>query len=154
MLLVVNAGSSSLKLAVFDAALREVAQARVIGCQNGARFLFNHGVTALRSVGGSIDHVEATDDQGRSTDLARWYLFQWKWSGNLGVDLLIGPFAALFGGVEAGGRVIVTFQAARGRRSPDSRSDTGVMSSGNEEWIRFLARSPSRAPTSSIGEAQ
>ena len=45
-------------------------------------------------------------DHGRSADLARWYVFQWKWSGNVGVDLLIGPFAALFGGVEAGGRVI------------------------------------------------
>ena len=45
-------------------------------------------------------------DHGRSADLARWYVFQWKWSGNVGVDLLIGPFAALFGGVEAAGRVI------------------------------------------------
>ncbi len=44
-------------------------------------------------------------DQGRSPDLARWYVFQWKWTGNLGVDLLIQPFAAWFG-VEAGGRLI------------------------------------------------
>ncbi|MBS0254857.1 MAG: hypothetical protein JSS36_06515 [Proteobacteria bacterium] len=44
-------------------------------------------------------------DGGRSPDLARWYVFQWKWSGNLGVDLLIRPFAALFG-VEAGARLI------------------------------------------------
>ena len=46
-------------------------------------------------------------DHGRSADLARWYVFQWKWSGNLGVDLLIVPFAALLGGVELAGRVIV-----------------------------------------------
>ena len=44
-------------------------------------------------------------DGGRSADLARFYSFQWAWTGNLGVDILIRPFAALFG-VEGGGRVI------------------------------------------------
>lgn len=44
-------------------------------------------------------------DAGRSADLARWYSFRWQWSGNVGVDLLIRPFAALFG-LEQGGRVI------------------------------------------------
>lgn len=44
-------------------------------------------------------------DAGRSADLARFYTFQWAWTGNLGVDILIRPFAALFG-VEGGGRVI------------------------------------------------
>ncbi len=33
--------------------------------QAGVQFLFNHGITALRSAGGAIDHVEATDAQGR-----------------------------------------------------------------------------------------
>lgn len=44
-------------------------------------------------------------DAGRSADLARFYAFQWAWTGNLGVDILIRPFAALWG-VEGGGRVI------------------------------------------------
>ena len=44
-------------------------------------------------------------DAGRSADLARYYGFSWAWTGNLGVDLLIRPFAALFG-LEGGGRVI------------------------------------------------
>ena len=44
-------------------------------------------------------------DSGRSADLARYYAFVWQWTGNLGVDILIRPFAALFG-LEAGGRVI------------------------------------------------
>ena len=44
-------------------------------------------------------------DHGRDPDLARWYVFAWKWTGNVGVDLLIRPFAALFG-VETGARVI------------------------------------------------
>jgi hypothetical protein len=44
-------------------------------------------------------------DNGRSPALAHWYFFRWEWSGNVGVDLLIRPFAAIFG-VEQGGRVI------------------------------------------------
>ncbi|WP_127710028.1 hypothetical protein [Novosphingobium umbonatum] len=44
-------------------------------------------------------------DGGRSADLARYYSFQWAWTGNLGVDILIRPFAAIFG-LEGGGRVI------------------------------------------------
>lgn len=44
-------------------------------------------------------------DGGRSADLARFYAFEWKWTGNVGVDLLIGPFARVFG-VETGARVI------------------------------------------------
>ena len=31
----------------------------------GVRFLMNHTVTALRTSGGEIDHVEATDPEGR-----------------------------------------------------------------------------------------
>lgn len=45
-------------------------------------------------------------DAGRSTDLAGFYTFAWKWGGNLGVDLLIGPLAGLFG-LENAGRIIV-----------------------------------------------
>lgn len=45
-------------------------------------------------------------DGGRNADLARYYGFAWQWTGNVGVDLLIRPFAALFG-LEAGGRIIV-----------------------------------------------
>lgn len=33
--------------------------------QDGVRFLMSHTVTALREVGGTIDHVEATDGEGR-----------------------------------------------------------------------------------------
>ena len=44
-------------------------------------------------------------DGGHSPWLAHWYFFQWAWSGNVGVDLLIRPFAAVFG-LEMGGRVI------------------------------------------------
>ncbi len=33
--------------------------------QDGVRFLMSHTVTALREVGGAIDHVEATDGEGR-----------------------------------------------------------------------------------------
>ena len=44
-------------------------------------------------------------DGGRDAVLAGNYGFAWQWTGNLGVDLLIRPFAALFG-LEAGGRII------------------------------------------------
>jgi hypothetical protein len=44
-------------------------------------------------------------DAGHSADLARYYTFQWSWTGNLGVDILIRPFAAIFG-LETGGRII------------------------------------------------
>ncbi len=44
-------------------------------------------------------------DGGRSPALAHWYSFRWEWTGNVGVDLLIRPFAAVFG-VEQGARVI------------------------------------------------
>lgn len=44
-------------------------------------------------------------DAGRNPALAHWYSFHWEWTGNVGVDLLIRPFAALFG-VETGGRII------------------------------------------------
>lgn len=45
---------------------RQFTQALAARCAaNGVRFLFNHGITALRTAGGAIDHVEATDDQGR-----------------------------------------------------------------------------------------
>ncbi len=33
--------------------------------EDGVRFLMNHTVTALREAGGEIDHVEATDSEGR-----------------------------------------------------------------------------------------
>ena len=49
-------------------------------------------------------------DAGRSADLARYYGFVWQWTGNLGVDILIRPFAAIFG-LEAGGRIIVALIA-------------------------------------------
>jgi len=45
-------------------------------------------------------------DGGRNPMLARYYSFEWQWTGNVGVDLLIRPFAALFG-LEGGGRIIV-----------------------------------------------
>lgn len=44
-------------------------------------------------------------DGGRSADLAAYYSFHWAWTGNLGVDILIRPFAAIFG-LETGGRII------------------------------------------------
>jgi len=45
-------------------------------------------------------------DHGQNPWLARYYSFAWKWTGNLGVDILIRPFAAVFG-LELGGRIIV-----------------------------------------------
>ena len=44
-------------------------------------------------------------DQGHSAWLARYYAFNWRWSGNLGVDLLIWPMAKLFG-LEPAARII------------------------------------------------
>jgi D-amino-acid dehydrogenase len=43
----------------FTVALAELCQTQ------GARFRMNHTVTALRAVGGDLDHVEVTDTQGR-----------------------------------------------------------------------------------------
>ncbi len=43
-------------------------------------------------------------DGGRSEWLARYYRFEWRWSGNLGVDLLIWPMAKLFG-LELGSKI-------------------------------------------------
>lgn len=44
-------------------------------------------------------------DAGRTPALARYYGFQWEWTGNVGADLLIRPLAAIFG-LEGGGRVM------------------------------------------------
>ena len=44
-------------------------------------------------------------DGGRSPFLARFYEFDWRWTGNVGVDLLIRPFAVVFG-LETGARII------------------------------------------------
>ncbi len=44
-------------------------------------------------------------DGGRSEWLARYYRFDWRWSGNLGADLLIWPMAKLFG-LELGGKLL------------------------------------------------
>jgi D-amino-acid dehydrogenase len=42
------------------------ARELVARCEaDGVRFLMSHTVTALREAGGRIDHVEATDDEGR-----------------------------------------------------------------------------------------
>ncbi len=45
-------------------------------------------------------------DGGHTAELAKFYTFKWVWSGNLGVDILICPFAALFG-LETAGRLFV-----------------------------------------------
>lgn len=44
-------------------------------------------------------------DQGRSPFLSGYYGFTWRWTGNLGADILIWPFARLFG-LEAGARLM------------------------------------------------
>jgi hypothetical protein len=44
-------------------------------------------------------------DGGQNPLLARHYAFEWRWTGNLGVDLLIRPLAPLLG-LEAAGRAI------------------------------------------------
>ncbi len=49
-------------------------------------------------------HVMLAD--GQNPWLNRYYGFEWKWTGNLGVDLLIGPLARLIG-LEAAGRLII-----------------------------------------------
>jgi hypothetical protein len=45
-------------------------------------------------------------DQAASPYLQRYYGFEWRWSGNLGADLLIRPLAWLFP-LETAGRVLV-----------------------------------------------
>ncbi len=47
-------------------------------------------------------------DGGQSEWLRRYYTFEWRWSGNLGVDLLIIPLAKLFG-LELAGKIITAF---------------------------------------------
>jgi hypothetical protein len=44
-------------------------------------------------------------DGGHSPWLAKYYGFEWRWTGNLGVDLLIWPMAKLFG-LELGSKII------------------------------------------------
>jgi hypothetical protein len=44
-------------------------------------------------------------DQAASPFLQRYYGFEWRWSGNLGADLLIRPLAALFP-LETAGRIL------------------------------------------------
>jgi hypothetical protein len=44
-------------------------------------------------------------DGGSNPFLHKYYAFDWRWTGNVGVDLLIRPLAALLG-LEAAGRVI------------------------------------------------
>jgi len=44
-------------------------------------------------------------DGGRDPWLARYYAFDWRWTGNLGVDILIRPLAALIG-LEPAGKLI------------------------------------------------
>jgi hypothetical protein len=45
-------------------------------------------------------------DQGTSSELSKYFSFKWALIGNLGVDLLIIPFAKIFG-LEAGTKAIV-----------------------------------------------
>ncbi len=44
-------------------------------------------------------------DGGKSPWLALYYGFDWRWTGNLGADILIQPLAALFG-LEPAGRIV------------------------------------------------
>jgi hypothetical protein len=44
-------------------------------------------------------------DGGRDPFLARYYDFHWRFTGNLGADILIWPFARVFG-LEAAGRIL------------------------------------------------
>lgn len=44
-------------------------------------------------------------ERGDNAFLQRYYDFDWKWSGNLGADLLVQPLVPLFG-LEAAGRII------------------------------------------------
>jgi hypothetical protein len=43
---------------------------------------------------------------GDNAWLQRFYTFEWKWTGNVGADLLVQPLSALFG-LELAGRIIV-----------------------------------------------
>lgn len=45
-------------------------------------------------------------DGGQSPWLARYYTFQWLWTGNLGADMLIRPIAAVVD-IETAGRIVV-----------------------------------------------
>ncbi|WP_243692669.1 MULTISPECIES: hypothetical protein [Novosphingobium] len=45
-------------------------------------------------------------DHGQDPYLTRYFVFNWEWTGNLGVELLMVPMAPLFG-LEQAGRIIV-----------------------------------------------
>jgi hypothetical protein len=53
-------------------------------------------------------------DGGRSADLARYYAFEWRWTGNLGADILVRPLAALFGLERAGWLIGATLPVLTG----------------------------------------
>lgn len=57
--------------------------------QRGVRFLLGHNVTALRAAGGRIDHVEATDPEGRFVSLQadNYVLALGAWSPQLAAPL-------------------------------------------------------------------
>lgn len=66
-------------------------------------------VTRLPQMGDYSAHLaryHVMIDGGRSTFLAQYYSFEWKWTGNVGFDLAIGWFAPLFG-LEAAGRILI-----------------------------------------------
>lgn len=41
-------------------------------------------------------------DHGQDPYLTRYFVFNWEWTGNLGVELLMVPMAPLFGLEQAG----------------------------------------------------
>lgn len=62
-------------------------------------------VPQMADYGAHLARYHIMLDGGRDPFLARYYDFEWRWTGNLGADILIRPFAAVFG-LEAGARIM------------------------------------------------
>jgi hypothetical protein len=69
------------------------------------------GLPPLTDLPGHLGRYKIIVDLGRSEPLRRFYSFAWSIVPNLGVDLLMVPFAAVFG-LELGVKLIVMLTAA------------------------------------------
>lgn len=63
-------------------------------------------IPPLTDVPGHMGRYAVQLDGGHAADLARWYHFEWRWLGNLGVDLLVHFLGPVLG-VEAATKLVV-----------------------------------------------
>ncbi len=63
------------------------------------------GIPPLTDLPGHMGRYAVQLDGGNSADLARWYHFEWRWIGNLGVDLLVQILGPTLG-VEAATKLV------------------------------------------------